>query len=143
MSTLFSNLKFVTAERPASTRTVNPTEQRRANLIGRVEEQIALATAMLDGKTPNFTRTVKGKDGNKETKAKTVRPWFFPQGSKYLLFIRYGTHTLAFAKGMNAIECSSLKAVVTTLNTVKQAVAAGELDATIAALPKREKKSHA
>jgi len=49
---------------------------------------------------------------------------------------------LQFAKGINAIQCASLKAVGTTLNTLKQAVTAGELDAAItAATPKREKKN--
>ena len=40
---------------------------------------------------------------------------------------------LVFKGGNNAIECgSSLKTVITALNTIKQAVEAGELDAAIA-----------
>ncbi len=138
-----STLKFVQAERPAADRAVNPIEQRRINLIARIDEQIALATAQLEGKAPEFTRTIKNKEtGQKETKAKKVKAWFWPQGSRFLLVIRYGTHTLQFAKGTNAIEAPSLKGVVTVLNTVKSAAQAGELDTAITAVSaKREKKN--
>ena len=140
-----STLKFVTAAKPSTRSTVSPTERRRMALIDRVEEQIALATAQLDGKTAEFTRTVKNKEtGQKETRSKFVRAWYWPQGSKYVVTIKYGLHILQFAKGANAIECPSLKGVVATLNTVKQAITAGELDSAIAAVAaKREKKANA
>jgi hypothetical protein len=115
-----STLKFVTAAQPSTRSTLSPTERRRMALIDRIEEQIALATAQLDGKTAEFTRTVKNKEtGQKETRSK-------------------------FVQGANAIEAPSLKGVVSTLQTIKQAAAVGELDAAITAIAaKREKKSNA
>jgi hypothetical protein len=140
-----STLKFVTAAQPSTRSTLSPTERRRMALIDRIEEQIALATAQLDGKTAEFTRTVKNKEtGQKETRSKFVRAWYWADGSKYVVSIKYGLHILQFAKGANAIEAPSLKGVVSTLQTIKQAAAVGELDAAITAIAaKREKKSNA
>ena len=136
---------FVTAAETSTRNAVSPTERRRAALIARIDEQIALATAQLEGKKSEFTRTVKNKEtGQKETKSKTVRAWYWAEGSKYLVTIKYGLHTLQFSKGTNAIEAPSLKGVVAVLNTVKSAVEAGELDSAITAVAvKREKKSAA
>lgn len=138
-------MKFVTAAETSTRNAVSPTERRRAALIARIDEQIALATAQLEDKKPEFSRTVKNKEtGQKETKPKTVRAWYWEHNSKFLLTVRYGLTVLQFAKGTNAIEALSLKGVVTVLNTVKAAVHAGELDdAIIAATTKREKKSNA
>src|SRR5665213_2487166 len=141
-----SELKFVVAEKPQSA-TMSPAERRRLALVARIDEQIALATAQLEDRRPEFTRTktvVNKETGQKSkvTASKNVRAWYWPQGSKYVVSIKYGLHILQFAKGTNAIECPSLKGVVTTLQTIKTAVAAGELDAAITAVAaKREKKS--
>jgi hypothetical protein len=143
MANTLATLKFIQAVQPSTRTAVSPTERRRAALIARIDEQVALANAQLEGRKPEFSRTVKNKEtGEKTSKAKTVKPWYFPQGAKYLLFIRYGLQTLQFAKGTNAIECTSLKAVVTTFAMVRSAVAAGELDQAIAQIAsKRTPKS--
>ncbi|HEY2468005.1 MAG TPA: hypothetical protein VGI45_09185 [Terracidiphilus sp.] len=140
-----STLTFVQAVQPSSRAAVSPTERRRTALVDRVDEQIALATALIEGKKPNFNRTVKDKTtGEKVTKTKNVRSWFWPQGSKYLVTIKYGLSVLQFAKGANAIEAPNLKGVVVVLNAVKTAAQAGELDAAIESVAaKREKKSNA
>lgn len=139
----------MTADTPKSNNAISPAERRRAALIARIEEQIALATAQIEGKKPEFTRTKTVVDKttgekSKQTSAKNVRAWYWQQDSKYLLAVRYGLHTLQFAKGTNAIEAPNLKGIVTVLNTVKQAAQSGELDAAIAAVTsEREKKSRA
>jgi hypothetical protein len=141
-----SELKFVVAEKPQSA-TISPAERRRIALVARIDEQIALATAQLEERRPEFTRTktvVNKETGEKSkvTASKNVRPWYWQHNSKFLLTIRYGLNVLKFAKGTNAIEAPSLKGIVTVLNTVKSAVEAGELDSAITALAaKREKKS--
>jgi len=137
MANNLAELKFVVADKPQSA-TISPAERRRVALVARIDEQIALATAQLDDRRPEFTRTktvVNKETGEKSkvTASKTVRPWYWPQGSKYLLAVRYGLTTLQFAKGTNAIEAPSLKGVVNVLTTVKQAVTAGELDSAITA----------
>src|SRR4029079_16070945 len=100
--------------------------------------------AQLDGKTPEFTRTIRNKEtGQKETKSKLVRAWYWQQGSKYMVAIKYGLHSLQFGKGSNAIEAPHLKGVISVLSTVKTAVQAGELDSTIATATAKREKSNA
>ena len=142
-----SELKFVVADKP-QTATISPAERRRIALVARIDEQIALATAQLEDRKPEFTRTktvVNKETGEKSkvTASKNVRPWYWQHNSKFLLTIKYGLNVLKFAKG-NAIEAASLKGIVTVLSTVKSAVEAGELDSAITAVAaKREKKSAA
>jgi hypothetical protein len=50
---------------------------------------------------------------------------------KLALCVRYGTKILELAKGKYAIEVASDKDLLSTLETVKSAVLAGELDTTI------------
>lgn len=136
MSNTLATLKFVQAEKPATT-TLTPAERRRAALIARIEEMVALATAQSNGSEfkPTRTRTVVNpdtKEKSKVTSPKVLRAWYWQgQGTgKYYVSIRYGTHTLQFGKN-NAIEAPNLKGVIAVLNTVKQAVQAGELDSVI------------
>jgi hypothetical protein len=48
-----------------------------------------------------------------------------------VLAIRYGAKQIEIAKGKNAIEVTGMDDVITTLEVIKQAVQAGELDAQI------------
>lgn len=139
MSNSLSQLRFVTAAKPVTTSTLNPAERRRAALCARLDEQIALATAQIEGKKfePTRTKTVVNKETNEKTKTtavKTVRPWFWQINKSFFVSVRYGASPLQFAKGANAVETSSLKGVVTVLTTIKAAVHAGELDAAIEAV---------
>ena len=47
--------------------------------------------------------------------------------------MRYGTRILELSKGKSAIEVGEMKQLVPVIEALKQAVAAGELDAQIAA----------
>jgi hypothetical protein len=49
------------------------------------------------------------------------------------LSVRYGSKPLELAKGKNAIELSQASEIVPTLELIKSAVVAGELDEAIAA----------
>jgi hypothetical protein len=53
-----------------------------------------------------------------------------------MLTIRYGVKTLELAKGKSAIEVGEVRQLVPMLESLKQAVAAGELDAQIQAASK-------
>lgn len=61
-----------------------------------------------------------------------AKPWWFsaPNG-KIALALRYGAKPLEIAKGKNAIEVANMDDLVATLEVIKQAVHAGELDAQI------------
>src|SRR5262245_43550740 len=86
----------------------NPTVDRRARVIERLEEQKRLLN------DPNYTRTVRTwikKDGDKTPveKAQRVAPWWrmAPNGS-VAFFIRAGLKQVEFEKGKSAISVPSL-----------------------------------
>ncbi|CUI07677.1 hypothetical protein BN2497_10131 [Janthinobacterium sp. CG23_2] len=47
------------------------------------------------------------------------------------MIVKYGSKILELAKGKSAIEVGSMSELIPTLDTLKAAVAAGELDAQI------------
>lgn len=131
-----AKLKFVVSKRNTS---VSPVQHRRNKLAAKITEQIELATARIEGrlyaptKLRSITDSETGVRSTIEVK-KRVKEWFWTTDSgKINLSIRYGAKTLELAKGKNAIEVASQAELVETLNTVKEAVLAGELDAQIEA----------
>ncbi len=57
--------------------------------------------------------------------------WFTNEQGKLCVNIRYGTQVIELAKGKFSIEVADESALIAALETVKQAVEAGELDAQI------------
>jgi len=134
MSTL-NNLKLVNAKKPTA---VPPILHRRYKLSNRVWEQIQLAKAKKEGST--FTvkqfRTVKDFEGSRKAVEvhKQIRPWWFTlSDGKTCLNIRYGAKLVELAKGKTAIEIANADDLIKTLELVKLAIDAGELDAQIEA----------
>ena len=63
---------------------------------------------------------------------KRLREWWFKnEQGKMCVNIKYGTQMIELAKGKYSIEVDSAAALIKALETVKQAVEAGELDAQI------------
>ena len=134
MATL-STLKLSTAVKPRN----SPAVQLRRNKISdRLWEQIQLATAQQTGTefAPVRTRSYKDTETGirkQITAAKRVNQWWFTaDNGKLLVNVRYGTHLIELAKGKTAVEVASTADLVPTLELIKQAVEAGELDAQIA-----------
>jgi hypothetical protein len=105
----------------------NPTLDRRAKIISRLEEQRALA------RDPNYKRTIRRreeKDGTKVLleKQQRVLPWWraAPNGS-YALAIRLG-NLVEFDKGKTAIVVPSLDKLPSVIDTLITAIRNGELD---------------
>ena len=134
MATLLSTLKLVTATRATH---VSPVIQRRQKLIAKIDEQICLATAAMDGtefKPTKFKNVVNAETGETEYKqvAKKLRTWWWRnEAGKVNLVVRYGARIIELAKGKNSIELDNLAAVLPTLDLIKKAVEAGELDEAI------------
>ncbi len=62
--------------------------------------------------------------------AKRVKSWTFnADNGKLCVNVRYGARVLDLGKGKTAVELSSTKELVATLETISAAVNAGELDA--------------
>lgn len=131
---LLNSLKIVTAKRPAP---VSPVARRRDALITKLNEQVAYAQAQQDGSTyaPTHIRTVKDQESGESKRVempKRVKPWWFTDKSdKLCLVVKYGTKPLELSKGKVAIELAAQANLIPTLETLKAAVSAGELDALI------------
>lgn len=132
-----ANLKLVAAKRAVQQ---SPVMQRRNKVSMRISEQIALAQSKLDGKlyAPTKQRKVKNEETG-EVKlvevTKRVKEWWFTADSgKLCVSLRYGAKIVEIAKGKTAVELASDKDLVATLEVLRQAVNAGEIDAQIEAV---------
>ena len=129
-------LKFTTAKKPAQ---LSPVLSRRNKLMGRIDEQMALATALAEGRTyaPSKTKMVTDAETGEQRSVETAKRfktwWFTTDNGKIALTVRYGAKVLELVKGKNAIELASASDLVKTLGLVKAAAGAGELDDAIAA----------
>lgn len=143
---LLNSLKIVTAKRPAP---VSPIARRRDMLITKLNEQVTYAKAQQDGGVyaPPRMRTVTDKESGESKRVempKRVKPWWFTDDSgKLCLLVKYGTKPLELAKGKVAIELSAQADLIPTLETLKAAVSAGELDAQIEVMSSTLRKGFA
>jgi hypothetical protein len=63
---------------------------------------------------------------------KRLKPWWWPsENGKLCITVRYGARTLEVIEGKNTIETENIAGVITTLEVLRTAVDAGELDARI------------
>ena len=115
----------------------SPTIMRRAKLTGHLAHQISLAKAAVAGdvftaKKVKFVTDQETGDRKPVEISTRIKPWWFtaPAG-KLVLSLRYGAKVLEITKGKNAIEVTDMDDLIATLEVIKQAAHAGELDAQI------------
>ena len=134
--TALNGLKLTGAQKPTHMSLI---QQRRNKLAKRLWEQMELAKAEQTGTTytPTKFRTITdtetGLRKQVETSKRVKAWWFVAENGKLVLSVRYGTKVLELAKGKWAVEVGSEKDLVPTLQLLKDAVLAGELDAQIEA----------
>ena len=135
MGKLLSSLTIVQAKRQSL---ADPIVFRRMKLIRKLDEQINLANAVLNGTTyvvkrlKNIKNEQSGEIRSFEV-VRNVRPMFFKAtNNKLCVQVRYGSKVVELAKGKNAIQVDDEKALVKVLETVRSAVFDGELDEQIA-----------
>lgn len=132
--TTLANLKLVAATKPNN---LSTSVQRRLKLCGRLDEQLAIAKAAITGDTYQPTKTRSYVDSETGLRKQTVvqkrvKPWWFTsEDGKLCLSVRYGARILYLAKGKTAVELGDNGQLVPTLEAIKSAVMAGELDAQI------------
>ena len=133
MNTL-ATLKLTATKKPTQVPSV---VQRRIKLAKRLWEQIELAKAEQNGtkfsvpKFRSYTDKETGVRKQIETN-KRLNSWVFVgDNGKLAIAVRYGAKILELAKGKYAIEIASTNEVVPTLQIIKTAVEAGELDVAI------------
>ena len=110
---------------------------RRNKLSSKLWEQIQLAKSQLDG-TPfvvmKYRSMVDWETGlRKQVELpKRIKPWWFQsEQGKVCVSVKYGSWTIELAKGKPSVEVASAQDLIKTLETIKSAVEAGELDAQI------------
>lgn len=136
-----STLKFINSKRQQGN---SPQQARRQKLCSKLDEQIKLAKAQQSGETfcPRKTRTVKNEATGESRKVevpKRLKPWWWKdEMGKLCITVRYGARTLEIVDGKNAIEADSIADVITSLQVIRSAVDAGELDKRIELLTKGE-----
>ncbi len=133
MATL-SSLKLVAAKKSAHK---DPVLHRRNKLSMKVVEQLTYARALNAGEVyaPTRIKTVTNADGERVqvTRTKNIRPWWFTEGNKVFLQVRYGAKVLMLNGKSNAIECANADALIGALETVNSIVLEGALDEQITA----------
>jgi hypothetical protein len=125
----FTKLKLVAAVR----RRKSVADVRRDKLIGKLDDQIGLASAVVAGTEylAKRSRVVVDADGHRERVLVPagVKQWWWKAGEGKLLFtVQYGTKALELAKGKTAIEVGSMQELIDALQSVRNAADAGELD---------------
>jgi hypothetical protein len=133
MATL-ATLKLSTAVKPTHMPAV---QVRRNKLSNRLWEQIQLAKAQQSGTefAPLRLRSFQDQETGVRKQVqttKTVKQWWFTSDSgKLVMNVRYGARLIELAKGKSSIEIANKDQLISTLELIKQAVEAGELDAQI------------
>ncbi|MBU3564821.1 DUF6641 family protein [Polynucleobacter sp. MWH-HuK1] len=133
MSTLAA-LKLTSTKKPNQ---IPQVLQRRNKLAKRIWEQIELAKAEQTGgqfavsRFRSYTDKETGLRKQVETQKRIKAWWFVGDNGKLALAIRYGSKVLELAKGKFAVEVGASTELVSTLQVIKSAVEAGELDAAI------------
>ena len=130
----FSSLKLSTATKPAH---MSAVQIRRNKLAARLWEQSELAKAQQAGshfsptKSRSIADPITGLRKQIEVTKRVKQWWFVAENGKLALSVRYGARLLELAKGKYSVELVSEKELVPTLDVIKAAVLAGELDAAI------------
>jgi len=128
---VIGNLKLSVTKRP----TAMPAVQiRRNKLSKKVWEQIQLAKAQQNGTTFSVVRhkTLRNEDGtskNIELHKRVRQWWFVADNGKLCLNVRYGAKLIEISKGKSTVEVGTANELIPTLEIIKSAVEAGELDA--------------
>jgi len=129
-------LKLVAAKKPMA---MPPVVIRRNKLSSKLWEQIELARGQAAGKpfVVLKSRTIKDAETGLRRSVdipKRLRPWWWISDTgKVCVSIRYGSKVLELGKGKAAVEVATPDDLVSTLEAVRRAVEAGELDAQIEA----------
>ncbi|BCM25721.1 DUF6641 family protein [Methyloradius palustris] len=134
---LLQALKIVTSKRPTQ---LTPIQHRRNKLIKKLHEQSECAKARAEGRDCSFKRyrTLKNKETGERTQVEqqySIKQWWYTNDEGKTIFeIRYGSRLVEIAKGKTGVEIDSPEKLVETIDLLKRAIEAGELDEGINAL---------
>lgn len=142
-TSILSSLKLTNS--PVKTST-DPIIVRREKLLTRLQEQRELALCFVDGKpyiAPDKQRIKTNRETGEKTTVvvkKRVKAWFSGSDGNMLLEVRYGNVPIEFAQGKSAIEVGKVQQLLPTIDTVIEAVKAGEIDELLKGFDKTAKQ---
>jgi hypothetical protein len=139
---LLSKLKVTT--RPESTK-ANPLLSKRERLLTKLDQQRKMALCYVNDEVYTVYKEKWANDQETGVRTKTkiaknVRPWFYKRNNCYFFEVRYANKALELSKGMHAIEVGDKTNLLTAIDTVIEAVVAGELDKVLTVNAKPIKK---
>lgn len=138
---ILKSLKLSTETRAKAI--ASPEVRRREKLLVNIEHQIKAAEASLKGELytyPAMRNMKNAETGVRERREVqvTVRNWWWKDmAGTYFLIVKYGHKKLELQKDRPSIEVGAADKLVPTLNSIADAVKAGELDDHIAVLATR------
>ncbi len=134
-----SHLKGLKLAQALPVRATNdPVARAREKMVAALIEQKQMAEARIAGQafTPTHIVRRKNAEGQRvevETSKRLRRGWFTDAAGKVFFALRYAGKVIDFAKDKNAIEVGELAALPKIIDTLIEAVRAGELDAQLIA----------
>ena len=137
--TVMQGLKLTAEKRTRVAATLE--DSLRGKLLERLDEQKELVGAELAGKQLVKTRTVYVTNDAGERvaqeKPRRIRKWYCHNGDgAWFIELRYGGKVMKIAGENTAIEIGELKKAQKVIDTLMQAVTAGELDKALLAAKK-------
>jgi hypothetical protein len=116
-------------------RLLTKVEQRRNKLISKLEEQLALAEALISGERYEPLRRVwaTSSDGQRVRieRPKRVRPWYWINAAGCFFSVYYGSKLLKRDGEMTTVLLTDRSELPGAIQAVIEAVMAGELDLAI------------
>lgn len=117
---------------------VDPVQRSREKMIAALAEQKQMAEAKIAGQafTPTHVVRKKNAEGVRvevEAPKRVRQGWFTDGNGKVFFALRYAGKTIEFAKDKNAVEIGELSTLPKVIDTLIEAVRAGELDAQLTA----------
>jgi uncharacterized protein YjaZ len=114
----------------------------RTKLLASLVEQRTMADCMLKGvhfeiKVERWVKDRETGERVKKTLPKRLKAWYFEANNKMYFEVRYANKALELTKGKAAIEIEDKAKLITTIDTVIEAVKNGELDSVLKARIKK------
>ena len=125
-----SKLKIVAQQQK---RMQSKTEHRRGKLLEKLDDQLGMVQALIDGEVYTRMRRVwrTNEDGERVLveRPKRTRPWYWMSGAGGCYFqVWYGSKVLELKPGMTDVQVSTKEELPDVIRSVMEAVKFGELD---------------
>jgi hypothetical protein len=120
-------------------RPISAEDQKRHKLIMKLQEQLSMAEAELSGNSYRrmkwITQTNEQGQAERIQRPVRVKQWWFKDRAGNVVFaLKYGAKPILISKDKSAVQVGSTAELPAVINTLIQAVNAGELDAQLSAI---------